>query len=74
LGLTNVTLPYAVDIADKGWKKALDEDPELKMGLNIVDGEIVYRDVANAFDLEYTDVETVLKFISIITDKPDLLH
>jgi alanine dehydrogenase len=60
LGLTNVTLPYAVDIANKGWKKALDNDPELKKGLNIVNGEIVYRDVADAFSLEYTDVESVL--------------
>jgi len=60
LGLTNVTLPYAVDIADKGWRSALDDDPELKMGLNIVKGKIVYRDVAKAFDLDYTDVETVL--------------
>jgi len=60
LGLTNVTLPYAVDIADKGWRSALDDDPELKMGLNIVKGKIVYRDVAKAFDLDHTDVETVL--------------
>ena len=59
LGLTNVTLPYAVDIANKGWQQALDEDPELKKGLNIVDGDIVYRDVANAFNMEYTDIETV---------------
>lgn len=60
LGLTNVTLPYAVDIANKGWKKAIQEDPELEKGLNIVNGEIVYRDVASAFDLDYTDVSSVL--------------
>lgn len=60
LGLTNVTLPYAVDIADKGWRRALDDDPELKMGLNIVKGDIVYRDVAEAFGLDHTDVEAVL--------------
>ncbi|HKK44389.1 MAG TPA: alanine dehydrogenase [Balneolaceae bacterium] len=60
LGLTNVTLPYAVDIADKGWKKAIEQDEELKPGLNIVNGEIVYRDVAEAFDLDYTDVSSIL--------------
>lgn len=59
LGLTNVTLPYAVDIANKGWEKALDDDPGLKKGLNIVNGEIVYRDVAKAFDMDYTNVERV---------------
>ena len=60
LGLTNVTLPYAVDIANKGWKAALDEDPELKKGLNIAHGEIVYRDVASAFEMDYTDIEKVI--------------
>ncbi len=59
LGLTNVTLPYAVDIANNGWKKALDEDKELRKGLNIVDGEIVYQDVADAFDMDYTRIENV---------------
>lgn len=54
LGLTNVTLPYAVDIANKGWQRAMNEDPELKKGLNIVHGEIVYQDVADAFDMEFT--------------------
>lgn len=60
LGLTNVTLPYAVDIANKGWEKALDEDPELKKGLNIVDGKIVYQDVADAFNMEYTQLENAI--------------
>lgn len=60
LGLTNVTLPYAVDLANKGWEKALKEDEELKMGLNIAHGEIVYKDVADAFDMDYTPIEKVL--------------
>lgn len=60
LGLTNVTLPYAVDIANKGWKKAIDEDQELKKGLNIVGGEIVYQDVADAFDMNHTSIQSVL--------------
>jgi alanine dehydrogenase len=60
LGLTNVTTPYAVDIANKGWKIALKEDEELKKGLNIADGKVVYKDVASAFDLDFTSVENVL--------------
>lgn len=60
LGLTNVTLPYAVEIADKGWKKALYDDQELKKGLNVVDGKIVYRDVADAFEMNYTNISEVV--------------
>ena len=60
LGLTNVTLPYAIDIANKGWKQALNEDKELEKGLNIANGEIVYKDVADAFEMEYTEIESVL--------------
>ncbi len=60
MGLTNVTLPYAVQIANKGWKQALFDDAELRKGLNIVDGKIVYEDVAEAFDMNYTSVEEVL--------------
>ncbi|MEX0906193.1 MAG: alanine dehydrogenase [Balneolaceae bacterium] len=60
LGLTNVTLPYAVQIANKGWKQALSDDPELKKGLNIANGEIVYEYVADAFDMEYTPIEEVM--------------
>lgn len=60
LGLTNVTLPYAVDIANKGWKEALDEDPGLKKGLNVVDGKIVYKDIADAFDMKFTEAESVI--------------
>jgi alanine dehydrogenase len=59
LGLTNVTLPYALDIANKGWEEALNDDPELKKGLNIVNGEIVYRDVAEAFNMEYTSIDSI---------------
>lgn len=60
LGLTNVTLPYAIELANKGWKKALSEDEELKMGLNIAAGNIVYKDVAEAFDMDYTSIDSVL--------------
>lgn len=60
IGLTNVTLPYAVDIANKGWEQALKDDKELLKGLNIVDGDIVYQEVAEAFDMDYTPIEKVL--------------
>ena len=57
LALTNATLPYAVQLANKGWRKACAENNELKMGLNVVEGRIVYPAVAEAFKLEYDDVE-----------------
>lgn len=60
LGLTNVTLPYAVQIADKGWKKAIKESKELELGLNVAEGKITYRDVAEAFGMSYVTVAEVL--------------
>lgn len=60
LGLTNVTLPYAVALANKGWQQALKDDQELLKGLNVANGTIVYKDVADAFDMDYEDVSTVL--------------
>lgn len=53
LALTNATLPYALKLADKGWKEACRNDPALALGVNIVDGKIVYKAVAEAFDLPY---------------------
>ena len=49
LALTNATLPYAIRLADLGWKKACENDPGLKNGLNIVNGKIVFPAVAEAF-------------------------
>ncbi|UZD23317.1 alanine dehydrogenase [Algoriphagus halophytocola] len=56
LALTNATLPYAIQLADKGWKKAAQNNPELVPGLNIINGDIVYQAVAEAFDMDYTPV------------------
>lgn len=56
LALTNATLPYAIQLADKGWKKAAQDNPDLVPGLNIVNGDIVYQAVAEAFNLDYTPV------------------
>ncbi|MBB6463249.1 alanine dehydrogenase [Flammeovirga kamogawensis] len=60
LALTNATLPYAIQLADKGWEKACRDNEELKKGLNIVSGDVVYKAVADAFNLEYKDVEDYL--------------
>ncbi|UII30214.1 alanine dehydrogenase [Fulvivirga ulvae] len=60
LALTNATLPYAIQLANKGWKKACQENEELKLGLNIINGEIVYKAVADAFSLPSTDVSKFL--------------
>ncbi|MFC5624544.1 alanine dehydrogenase [Algoriphagus winogradskyi] len=56
LALTNATLPYAMQLADKGWKKAAQDNPDLVPGLNIINGDIVYQAVAEAFDMDYTPV------------------
>ena len=58
--LTNATLPYAIEIANKGWKKAMQENKEIKLGANVIAGQVVYKAVAEAFDLDYTPVEEFL--------------
>jgi len=60
IALTNSTLPYALQLADKGWKKACSDSEELKKGLNVVNGDVVYKGVAEAFDLPFVAVEGVL--------------
>ncbi len=58
--LTNATLPYAVEIADKGWKKAMAENPEIALGANVVEGHVTYRGVSEAFDLAYKPIEELV--------------
>lgn len=53
LGLTNATLPYAIQLADKGWRRACKENHELELGLNVVEGKVVYKQVADAWGLKY---------------------
>ena len=60
LALTNATLPYAVQLADMGWKAAVAKDPGLAPGVNIVDGKITFEAVAQAWDLPYTPLSQVL--------------
>lgn len=56
LALTNATLPYAIQLADKGWRKACRENQELLLGLNVVGGQVVYKGVAEAWNLPLADV------------------
>jgi alanine dehydrogenase len=51
LALTNATLPYVIQLANKGWKKACADSPELNLGLNVVHGKVVYKGVADAFGI-----------------------
>ncbi|MGD2186915.1 MAG: alanine dehydrogenase [Desulfobacterales bacterium] len=60
LALTNATLPYALEIANKGWKKAMQENPEIKSGANVVKGKVTYEGVAEAFGLEFTPIDNLL--------------
>jgi alanine dehydrogenase len=60
LALTNSTLPYIIRIANQGWKAACADDPTLAKGLNVVEGKVVYKGVADAFDLPLHDVRDVL--------------
>jgi alanine dehydrogenase len=55
--LTNVTLPYVEAIAAKGAKQAVADDAALAKGVNVVDGKVAYRPVAEAVGLEYTALE-----------------
>jgi alanine dehydrogenase len=60
MALTNATLPYAVEIANKGWKAAMQESDEIKLGANVIDGKVTYKAVAEAFGLEYATVDSLL--------------
>ncbi|NBX70952.1 MAG: alanine dehydrogenase, partial [Actinobacteria bacterium] len=58
--LTNVTLPYALALANKGWQKAISEDHALALGLNVHDGHVTYPAVAEAFDLHLVSVDELI--------------
>ena len=60
LALTNATLPYALRLANKGWRRACADDPALAKGVNVVDGRITYGGVAEAFDMEWEELEAHL--------------
>lgn len=60
LALTNATLPYVIQLAEKGWKEAARHNTELKSGLNIIRGHVVYPAVAETFGLPFSQVENHL--------------
>jgi alanine dehydrogenase len=59
--LTNVTLPYALELANRGWREALRHDPALAKGLNTFDGQVTYGPVAEAHGMEHLPLEDVLR-------------
>mgnify|MGYP000084750745 FL=1 len=59
--LTNATIPYALEIANKGYKKACIESDALCMGLNVLNGHITYQAVADAFGYDFKDPKSILK-------------
>lgn len=56
LALTNATMPYMIQLANKGWREACKDNEELRKGLNIVEGKVVYKPVAEAWGLEYEEL------------------
>lgn len=60
LALTNATLPYALEIANKGWRQAMVENPEIRCGANVVNGKVTCKGVAEAFGLPYTPIKELL--------------
>ncbi|MGD0154226.1 MAG: alanine dehydrogenase [Thermacetogeniaceae bacterium] len=61
LALTNATLPYALDLANKGWKQAIQEDPALAKGVNVVNGIVTFAAVAAAHGLPYVPLEEAVR-------------
>jgi alanine dehydrogenase len=59
--LNNVTLPFVLALADKGYRRALGQDPHLRNGLNVYEGKVTHRAVANALKLNFTAPESVLR-------------
>ena len=59
--LNNVTLPFVLALADKGWRRALGEDPHLRNGLNVHEGKVTHRAVAEALGLKFTPAEAALR-------------
>jgi alanine dehydrogenase len=61
VALTNATIPYALQIAAKGWVRACREDPALRKGLNVVEGTLTHPGVAEAHGLSYAPAEEILE-------------
>ncbi len=61
VALTNATLPYAVEIANNGWNKAAKNNPEISSGINMIDGNVTYKGVSDAWNLKFSPIENFLK-------------
>lgn len=61
IALTNATLPYAVQLANEGYEKAISKNAELRAGLNVIDGHVTYHGVAEAFGMPYEDSHNFIK-------------
>jgi alanine dehydrogenase len=59
--LTNATLPYAIEIADNGIENAAKNSPEIAKGVNIYNGKVTHKGVADAFDMPYHELEDVIR-------------
>jgi alanine dehydrogenase len=62
--LTNVTLPYALELANKGFEGAIAENPVLARGVNVLDGKITYPAVAEAFNLPYHSLASLVRSVA----------
>ncbi len=60
IGLTNVTVPYALQLANKGYKQAVKDNQNLLKGINTLDGYVTYKAVADAHELDYKDLSELL--------------
>ncbi len=61
IALTNAPLPYAVQLAKEGYEPAISRNRELRLGLNVIDGTIVYQGVAEAFGMRWEDSHKFIK-------------
>jgi alanine dehydrogenase len=62
--LTNATLPYALDLANKGLEQAIKDDKGLLEGVNTFGGKLTYQDVATSQNLDYTPLDTMVDGIA----------
>lgn len=60
IALTNATLPYALEIANKGWRQAIQDNPEIRNGANVVAGKVTHHRVAETFGIDHAPIEDLL--------------
>lgn len=60
LALTNATQPYVLEIANKGWHQVVQDSGEIMLGVNVLNGHLVYKPVAEALGMSYTDIDTLI--------------